>query len=137
MADNLDVARAAVRLALTASRDEEQALRQELATTGIAAAAVDLGGELPAALPKLVERILVASRREGVIRAVHPHDGAVAGAAREALGQVAARAVGFGIGGKAAVARSAEHLAVAVFASVGLLYLDDVALGLAHRVVPA
>jgi len=37
---------------------------------------------------------------------------------------------------KIAIARRDEHLSVAVFVGVGLLHLDEVAIGLGHRVAP-
>lgn len=137
MPGNQDVARAALRLCSTASREEEQNLKQTLLENGIHAVAVDFGGEFVGVIPKIVERAIVAAKREGVIREIHVHEGAVAGAAREAMAQVAARATGFNVGGKIAVAHGGEHLAVAVFVGIGLLYLDDVAVGLAHRAIPA
>ncbi|MDI3317956.1 MAG: HutP family protein [Bacillota bacterium] len=136
MPDNLSVGRAAVRMAISRTREEEGRLKEELRAEGIAAAAVDLGGDFVTSLAKMVERAIVAARREGVVRPIHAHEGAVAGAAREALGIVGQRALGFNIGGKLGIARGGGHLAVAVFAGVGLVYLDDVAIGLAHRAVP-
>jgi len=134
---NQDVARAALRLCSTASREEEQALKLSLLDSGIHAVAVDFGGEFNGVIPKIVERAIVAAKREGVIREIHVHEGAVAGAAREAMSQIAPRATGFNVGGKIAVAHGGEHLAVAVFVGIGLLYLDDVAVGLAHRAIPS
>lgn len=134
--DNLSVARAAIRMALSASRDEEAELKHALAEQGVRAVAVDFGGEFYSAIPKAVERALVAAKREGVIRDTHLHLGAVAGATREAMVQLGSRAMGLNVGGKIGVAKGGEHLAVAVFAGVGLLHLDDVALGLAHRAIP-
>ena len=40
-------------------------------------------------------------------------------------------------GGKIAIARCGENLTVCIFLSIGLLHLDDVVIGLAHRSVPA
>lgn len=134
--DNLSVARAAVRMALSSSREEEGQLKRDLAQQGIRAVAVDFGGEFYPTVAKALERALVAAKREGVIRDTHLHLGAVAGAAREALSQLGSRALGLNVGGKIGVAKGGEHLAVAVFAGVGLLHLDDVGLGLAHRAVP-
>lgn len=136
MAENPGVARAALRLALSPSRTEEQALKEELKRAGVTGAAADIGGPFLTSVPLAVERAIVSAKREGVIRDEHVHIGAVAGAAREALAQVAGRATGFDVGGKIAVARSDESLAVAVFFAVGLIHLDDVAVGIAHRVVP-
>lgn len=136
MSDNVTVARAALRLALSPTREAEQALKEELRREGVAGAAADIGGQFLASIPVVVERAIVAAKREGVIRDEHPHVGAVAGAAREALAQIAARATGFDVGGKIGVARCGEHLAVAVFFGVGLIHLDDVAVALAHRAVP-
>ncbi|MFZ5768821.1 MAG: HutP family protein [Bacillota bacterium] len=134
--DNLTVARAAIRMALSISREEEAELKRTLSEHGIRTVAVDFGGEFYSTIPKAVERALVAAKREGVIRDTHLHLGAVAGATREAMVQMGTRAMGLNVGGKIAVAKGGEHLAVAVFAGVGLLHLDDVAVGLAHRAIP-
>ena len=61
---------------------------------------------------------------------------AVAGAARDAIMQVSMKANGLNAGGKIAIARHREHLTVCIFLSIGLLHLDDVVIGLAHRSVP-
>lgn len=129
--------RAAIRLALTESRNEEAALKDALRERGIRAVAVDFGGEYEDSIPRAVERILVASKREAAIRDDHVHQGAVAGACREALSQLQFRAVGFNLGGKMAVATGGEHLAVAVYAGIGLAFLDDQGVAVAHRAVPA
>jgi hypothetical protein len=59
----------------------------------------------------------------------------VAGAAREALSQVMPKAIGLNVGGKIGVARCGEHVAVATFFGIGLLHLNEVAIGTGHRVV--
>ncbi len=121
---------------MSGSRQEEQDLKRAFAADGIKAAAVDIGGPFISSIARSAENVLVAAKREGVIAATHPHEGAVTGAAREALAQLIPRAAGFNVGGKIAVARCGEHLAVAAFLEVGLLHLDDVGLALAHRAVP-
>ncbi|EKP94606.1 MULTISPECIES: HutP family protein [Thermaerobacter] len=133
---NLAVARAALRLATSATRSDEGRIKDELLRQGIRGVAVDFGGPYVESIGSMVQRAIVAARREGVIAPIHPHEGAVAGAAREALAQLAGRALGFNVGGKVAIARLGEHLACAVFVGVGLVHLDDVAVGLAHRAVP-
>jgi hypothetical protein len=135
--ESRQVGRAAIRLAISESRDEESALKRTLRQDGILAVAVDFGGEYGESIHKVIERSLVAARREGVVPDTHVHQGAVAGACREALQQLVGRALGQNLGGKLAVARGNEHLAVAVYAGVGLSYLDDVAVAIAHRAVPA
>lgn len=74
--------------------------------------------------------------REGVIRETHGEEGAIAGVTREALSQIMNKASGLNIGGKLGIAHKGEHLSVAVFFGVGLLHLDEVAVGLGHRVAP-
>lgn len=128
--------RAAIRLAITETREAEMALKSQLARENIHAVAVDFGGEFGDSIHKVIERSLVAAKREGVIRESHVHQGAVAGACREALQQLLSRALGQNLGGKLSVTRGGEHLAVAVYAGVGLSYLDDVAVAIAHRAVP-
>ncbi|MDR1604931.1 MAG: HutP family protein [Gracilibacteraceae bacterium] len=127
---------AALKMAMTDSREEETLLKNEYAAHGVRTVAVDYGGDYFSSIRKLVERAVVAAKREGVIRATHGDEGSVAGAAREALSQVMAKAAGLNIGGKISVAREGEHLSVAVFFGVGLLHLDEIAVGLGHRVVP-
>ena len=49
------------------------------------------------------------------------------------LSQVIAKASGFNVGGKVGIARYGEHVCVAIFMSVGVLNLNEMAVGLAHR----
>lgn len=132
---SFDVARAAVRLALTESRDQEKDLKQHFTDRGIHCCAVDFGGDYATCATKIIERSVVAAKREGVITEQHKEVGAVAGAAHEALQQVSSKAFGFSIGGKIGIARYRDHLSVCVFFGVGLLHLNEVCIGLGHRAV--
>lgn len=136
IADSKRVATAALRMAMAESREEESQLKEIFGRQGIRTVAVDYGGEYLTAIKRIVERAIVAAKREGVIRETHSDEGAVAGATREALSQIMAKAMGLNIGGKIGIARRDEHLSVAVFFGVGLLHLDEVAVGLGHRAVP-
>lgn len=129
------VAAVAIRMALTENREEEARLKKEYATTGVYTAAVDYGGEFINSVQKIVERAVVAAKREGVIKETHPEEGAVAGATREALSQIMPKAIGLNVGGKIGIARWHDHLSVAIFFGIGLLHLDEVGIGLGHRAV--
>lgn len=130
------VAVAAIKIALTLSRQEEVDMKKELMkSSGIKAVAVDYGGEFISSVGKVVERAVVAAKREGVIKDTHPDEGAVAGATREALTQIMPKALGLNIGGKIGIARYNDHISVAIFMGIGLLHLDEVAIGLGHRAV--
>lgn len=129
------VASAALRLAMTESREQEQELRQNLAAQGIRSAAVDYGGEFVGAVKKIIERAVVAAKREGVISESHAEEGAVAGAAHEAMMQILPKAVGLNVGGKVGIARYSDHISIALFFGIGLLHLDEVAVGMGHRAV--
>jgi hypothetical protein len=131
------VANVAVRMALSESREEEKQLQAQFTQEGIRTAAVDYGGEYISSVKKIVERAVVAAKREGVIRDTHVDEGAVAGAAKEALSQIMTKAVGLNIGGKIGIARKNDHISVAVFFGIGLLHLDEVAIGLGHRAIPS
>lgn len=130
-----DIASAAIRIALTADRNEEKQLQAYYASLGILTAAADYGGEFISSVMKIVERAVVSSKREGVIKESHSEEGAVAGAAREALTQIMPKALGLNVGGKIGIARYKDHISVAIFFGIGLLHLNEVAIGLGHRVV--
>lgn len=130
------VAGAAIKMALTATRQEENMLKEELYHKyGIKAVAVDYGGEFITSVGKIVERSVVAAKREGVIKDAHAEEGAVAGAAREAIAQLMPKALGLNVGGKIGIARYKDHVSVSIFLGIGLLHLDEVAIGLGHRAV--
>ncbi|WP_291562465.1 MULTISPECIES: HutP family protein [unclassified Clostridium] len=133
--DSIDVAKIALKLAIS-SREEEKALEAELRQKGILTVAVDVGGNINSSIPKIIERALVASKRNGIIEDCHVHDGAVVGATREAIMQVAAKANGLNVGGKIGIARYGEHLSVCIFMSIGLLHLNEVVIGIGHRSIP-
>ncbi len=133
--DSREVARAAISLAMTASREEESAMKQSLAGRGIAGAASDYGGEFVPSVMRIIERAVVAAKREGVIGETHREEGAVAGATHDAVAQISGKAMGLSVGGKIGIARAGEHVAVAVFFTVGLVHLNEVCIGLGHRAV--
>lgn len=133
--DSNTVAKASVRMAIS-SREEEGALEAEFRAKGILTVAVDIGGNINNSIPKIIERALVASKRAGLIKDCHVHDGAVAGAAREAIIQIASKANGLNVGGKIGIARHGEHLSVCIFMSIGLLHLNEVVIGIGHRSIP-
>ena len=87
---SIEIGRAALKIAVTGSRSEEQRIKQELAEQGI--------------------------------RAAHA-----------ALEQVKTKALGFNVGGKIGIARCGEHLCVAIYMAVGVLNLNELCVGLAHR----
>ncbi len=130
---SIDVGRAALRLALSQSRDEEQQLQQYYADRKIAVTAIDFGGDFIPLMKKIIERATVAAQRQGLVPANHVGEGAVAGATKAALEQIAMKAVGMNVGGKIGLARYDEHLCVALFFGVGILNLNEVAVALAHR----
>jgi len=137
MYGSVDVAKAAIRLALTGSRQSEEQMIQALQEKGIHGAAVDVGGNVVNSVHTIIERVIIASRKTCVTKENHVQDGAIAGAAREALLQVLQKSTGLNGGGKIAVCRHKEHLSVCVFMSIGLLHLNDVVIGLGHRSLPA
>ncbi len=131
------VATAAVKMAITSTRQEESDLKRQLfEQSEVRAVAVDYGGEFISSVGKIVERSVVAAKREGVIKDTHADEGAIAGAAREALAQIMPKALGLNVGGKIGIARHKDHISVAIFMGIGLLHLDEVAIGLGHRAVP-
>ncbi len=133
--ESRDVAVAAISMAMTATRESEMALKKKHLEEGLKSLAVDYGGEFLMSLQKVVERAVVASKREGIIDDSSHSDGAVAGATREALVQIMPKALGLNVGGKVGIARGGTHIAVAIFFGIGLLHRNDVAIGLGHRAI--
>lgn len=127
--------RAAAMMAMTETREQENKLKLKLAHEGIRSAAVDFGGEFTTAVQKVLERTVVAAKREGIISDEHAEEGAVAGAAHEAVQQLINKCVGLNLGGKIGIARCGSHIAVCLFFAIGLLNLNDVVIGLGHRAV--
>ncbi len=137
MKTSKDASKAAIQMAITESFDEEKALKERFARNGIQAAAVNIGGNMIASIPKIFESALVSAKRNGVIEdGSHVYDGALIGATREAVDQIIQKATGLDGGGKIGIARAHEHLAVCIFLSVGLMHLDELVISLGHRVIP-
>ena len=130
-----DISSAAIKIALTLDRHEEKQMQSDFLRNGIKTAAVDYGGEFITSVMKIVERAVVSAKREGVIIESHVEEGAIAGATREALSQIMPKALGLNVGGKIGIARYKDHVSVAIFFGIGLLHLNEVSIGLGHRVV--
>ncbi len=130
-----EVGRAALMMSMTRSREEEKDYQRTLMAEGVRTAAVDYGGEFVPSIMRIVERAVVAAKREGLISDTHLDEGAAMGAAREALSQISSKALGFNVGGKIGIARAGEHIAVAVYFGVGLVHLNEVCVGMGHRAI--
>ncbi|MDD3839249.1 MAG: HutP family protein [Clostridia bacterium] len=130
-----EIASVALKMSITHSRNEEVRLKEEYLQKDIKTAAVDYGGEFANSVMRIIERAVVAAKREGVISASHAEEGAIAGAAHEALNQILPKALGLNVGGKIGIARYNDHVSVAIFFGIGLLHLNEIAIGLGHRVV--
>ena len=135
MPGSSDVARAAIEMSLSRSRVEETQLKAEFLKRDIYSAAVDFGGEFVPSIIRIIERTVIASKREGIINDSHLEEGGVAGAAREALNQITSKALGMNVGGKIGIARHKDHVAVSVYFGVGLGHLDEICIGLGHRAI--
>lgn len=132
-ATSKQVCKAAINMALTESRNEEAELKSKYKEEAIKVVAIDFGSNFESAIPKILERAVVASKREGLIDETHLQEGAVAGAAHEALEQIMNKCIGLNLGGKIGIARSDDHISVCVFFAIGMLNLNDMAIGIGHR----
>ncbi|HOB19522.1 MAG TPA: HutP family protein [Clostridiales bacterium] len=130
-----DISRVALLMALSKNRDEESKIKEEMRQINISTAAVDYGGEFISSVTKIIERTVVASKREGIISDTHAEEGAVAGATREAIAQIMPKAIGLNVGGKIGIARFGDHICVAIFFEIGMLHLNEVSVGLGHRAI--
>lgn len=129
-----EVATAAIRMAISRDREEERLLAEAFSKEEILVAASDFGGDFINSINKVIERAIVTAKRHNIITETHTEEGIVAGATRQAIAQIMNMAIGLNVGGKIGIARYQNHIAVAVFFGVGLLHLNEVAIGLGHRV---
>lgn len=130
-----EVAAIALKIAITATREEETEVKAAYTNQGVKCCAVDFGGEFISSVNKIVERAVVSAKREGVIGDTHMEEGAIAGATREALGGMVTKAIGCNVGGKIGIARFGEHVVVALFFGIGLLHLNEIAVSMGHRAI--
>ncbi len=133
---SIAVGRAAIRMAVTESREEENALKSILQTQGVNAVGVDFGGDYISMMRKIIERAVVAAQRQGLVPSNHIGEGAIAGATKSALDELTPKAMGFNVGGKIGIARQEEHLVIAIYCSIGLLNLNQTMITMAHRTIP-
>ncbi len=136
MKNSKEVARAAITMALSDNIEQEKMLKESFKNSNISTCAVNIGGDIINAIPKILESSLVSAKKNRVIGESHVYDGAVLGATKEALMQILEKTSGFNAGGKIGIARSGEHISVCIFVSIGLLHLNELAIGLGHRVIP-
>ena len=115
--NSTEVARIATRMAIS-NRDEEEILKESYFKQGVKVTAVNVGGNINESIHKILERALVASKRNNLIRDEHLHEGAVIGATRDALMQISNRANAQNVGGKIGIARKGEHISVCIFLSI-------------------
>ncbi len=130
-----EVAASAIKMAISENIEHEKELKELYFAQGIRCAAVNFGGEFISSINKIIERSVVSAKREGVIATSHAEEGAVAGAAREAISQIMNKAIGLNVGGKIGIARYDEHVSVVVFFGIGLLNMNEISIGLGHRVI--
>ena len=119
------VAKIATKMAIC-NRNEEEDLKKYYNEQGIKVTAVNIGGNINSSISKILESALVAAKRNQLIREEHLHEGAVIGATRDAIMQIANRANGLNVGGKIGIAKRGEHISVCIFLNIGLLHLDEV-----------
>jgi hypothetical protein len=129
------VAKIATKMAIC-NRNEEEELKRFYNEQGIKVTAVNIGGNINSSISKILESALVAAKRNDLIREEHLHEGAVIGATRDAIIQIANRASGQNVGGKIGIAKGGEHISVCIFLNIGLLHLDEVVIGIGHRSLP-
>lgn len=137
MYDSTDVAKAAIKLAITSSRSVEEQMIKKLEEKDIHGIAIDVGGNIIDTIHVVIERAILASRKNGITKECHVQDGAIAGAAKDAIMQIAVKSAGLNGGGKIGICRHKEHLSVCIFMSIGLLHLNEVVIGLGHRSIPS
>lgn len=136
MFNSVDIVRAAISLAITTDKISENKEIDKLKKEGIRTVVLDVTGNFTDSTHIIIEKAIIQARENGLTEETHVEESAVAGAAREAIVHVASKATGLHGSGKIAICRYKEHLSVCIFMCIGLLNLNEVAIGLGHRAVP-
>lgn len=136
MYNTVDIVRAAITIAITEDKMSEDMEISKLKKQGIKVVALEIKGNFRDTTHIIIEKAIVASRENGLTEETHVEESAIAGAAREAIMHVAEKSSGLHGNGKLAICRYKEHLSVCIFMCIGLLNLNEVAIGLGHRAVP-
>lgn len=130
------IARAAITMAMTLDRAEERELKQKLLDEHqISAAAVDFGGEFISPVGKIIERRLSPPSARGLSRMSTIWRGRLPERPAKPSPRSPTKAIGLNVGGKIGIARTEDNIAVCVFFGIGLLHLDEIAIGLGHRAI--
>lgn len=129
------VATAAIKISLATTRVEEKSIIDFYKIDHIHCVATSFGGNYTSSIFDVIERTVNIAKKEGIIGKSHAEQGAIAGATHEAIMDIINKATGLNVGGKIGIARLNEHVCVSVFFEIGLLHLDEIAVGLGHRVI--
>ena len=129
-----EVCNSAIEIVISSDIESEKIIKQRLFKRGIKGAGISYGGDFIKGIPTIIERVIIAAKKEGIIDD-QIGEAAIIGATKEAISHIVDKATGFNIGGKIAVARCKNHIAVVVYFSVGMLNLDEIVLGLGHRMI--
>ena len=130
---SIEIGRAALRIAVTENRTEEQRIKEQLAAKGIRSTAVDFGGEF---MPSVVKNC--GARRCCGAASGHCYGnpcwrGRCCRSCPRCFGAACDEGGRLNVGGKIGIARSGEHLCVAIYMAVGVLNLDELCVALGHR----
>jgi len=136
MYNTVDIVRAAIALAITPDKTSEDMEIDKLKKQGIKVIVIDVTGNFRDSTHIIIEKAIIASRENGLTEETHVEESAIAGAAREAIMHIATKSSGVHGNGKMAICRYKENLSVCIFMCIGLLNLNEVAIGLGHRAVP-
>ena len=129
-----DLCTCAIEIAISKDIESEKKIKERLLKDGVRATGVNFGGNFVSSIPKMIERIMIASKKEGILIS-EEEAGAIIGATKDALSQITVKATGFDVGGKISIAREKNQVAVVAYFCIGTLNLNDMVLGLGHRVM--
>lgn len=131
---HIEISKKAIKMALT-TREEEIELKKIYKESGIKSAAVNIGGKMPTITQKIIENLLVASIKNGLVQDNRLENGIVVGAVREVLIQLQNQINGFNVGGKVSILREGNDISVAIYLNIGILHLTEIAIATAHRAI--
>ena len=136
MFDSIDVARAAISLAITSNTNDEAQLIAKFKDVGINGFSINIIGNIFNLIHEATKEAVLESKKMGMSQESDVEEVGIVEAIREAIMQISDKATDLKGSGKLSICRNLEYLSVCIFMKIGVLNQKEAVIGLGHRILP-